>query len=154
MLVRWSFLPKDFRMTTLAPTLARWLGAADSEAPDHLWEPSDVPAIAVAHAAPTSTVTRTAMLTITGMPRALRPRIETVMVICIPSESELRVPGADPLTADWFTSWHRSHSRGPGSYLDCRQVLTGTDGELARLRDMVTRLARDHDFTADISLTD
>ena len=94
------------------------------------------------------------MLTISGMPRALRPRIETAMVICIPSESELRVPGADPLTADWFTSWHRSHSNGPGPYIDCRQILTGTECELARLRDMVTNLARDYDFTAELSLAD
>ena len=141
-------------MTILTPSLERWLGAADSEAPDHLWEPSDVSVLAAAYRTPASTVARTAMLTITGMPRALRPRIETAMVICIPSESELRVPGADPLTADWFTSWHRSHSNGPGPYIDCRQILTGTECELARLRDMVTNLARDYDFTAELSLAD
>ena len=131
-------------MTTLAPSLARWLGAADSKAPDHLWETSDV-------TAPATLTARTAVLTITGMPRALRPRIETAMVLCVPSDSALEIPGADPLTADWFTPWRRSGGRGPGLHVACRQVLTGTEEEFDRLRTVVENLARQHGFSAELT---
>ena len=133
-------------MTTLAPTLARWLGAADSSAPDHLWETSDVSAFAA--------TASTAVLTITGMPRALRQQIETAMVVCVPSDSQLHIPGADPLTADWHTTWYRSDGAGPGLHIACRQALTGTPAELERLRDMVGNLARRHGFHAELALAD
>jgi len=95
---------------------------------------------------------RTAVLTITGMPRALRRSIETAMVVCVPSESDLSVPGADPLTADWFTAWRRS--AGPGVRVACRQVITGTESEMAALERVVSQLAHEHDFTAELSLVD
>lgn len=127
-------------MTTLAPSLARWLGAADadSEAPGHYREPLNVTA-------------NSAVLTISGMPRALRPRIESAMVLCMPSDSALEIPGADPLTADWFTPWRRSTGAGPGIHVACRQVLTGSDEEFARLRTVVDNLARRHGFHAELT---
>ncbi|WIM70198.1 hypothetical protein QP028_12590 [Corynebacterium suedekumii] len=131
-------------MTTLAPPLARWLGAADSFAPEYPWETPDV----TTGPGPA----RTAVLTITGMPRALRRSIETAMVVCVPSESDLSVPGADPLTADWFTAWRRS--AGPGVRVACRQVITGTESEMAALERVVSQLAHEHDFTAELSLVD
>lgn len=137
-------------MTTLAPTLARWLGAADSSAPDHPWEIPDVPA----RPAFTSDVARTAVLSITGMPRALRPRVETAMVLCIPSDSELSYAGADPLTAEWFTAWQRCEDAADGPRIACRQMITGTDEELRRLRTVVENLARNHGFTAELTLGD
>lgn len=131
-------------MTTLAPPLARWLGAADSFAPEYPWETPDV----TTGPGPA----RTAVLTIAGMPRTLRRSIETAMAVCVPSESELCVPGADPLTADWFTAWHRS--AGPGVRVGCRQVITGTETEIAALERVVSQLAHEHDFTAELSLVD
>ena len=130
-------------MTTLAPPLARWLGAADSFAPEYPWETPDV----TTGPGPA----RTAVLTIAGMPRALRPRIETAMVLCVPSDSALEIPGADPLTADWFTPWRRSGGRGPGLHVACRQVLTGTEEEFDRLRTVVENLARQHGFSAELT---
>ncbi|GAB3690176.1 hypothetical protein [Corynebacterium nasicanis] len=132
-------------MTTLAPSLARWLGAADSKAPDHLWETPDVSAPAILTA-------RTGVLTISGMPRALRPRIETAMVLCLSRDSALEIPGADPLTSDWFTPWRRSGGRGPGLHVACRQVLTGTPEEFERLRAIVDNLADRYCFDAELAL--
>lgn len=137
-------------MTTLAPTLARWLGAADSSAPDYPWENPDVPA----YAAITSDVARTAVLSITGMPSALRPRIETAMVLCIPSESELYISDADPLTADWFTAWRRCDDAADGPRIGCHQLITGSDEELCRLRTIVENMARNHGFQAELNLGD
>ncbi|RSZ61372.1 hypothetical protein EAH68_13370 [Corynebacterium hylobatis] len=137
-------------MTTLAPTLARWLGAADSSAPDYPWENSDVPA----YAPLTCEITRTAVLNITGMPSALRPRIETAMVLCIPSESELCAYDSDPLTAEWFTAWHRCVEAEDGPRIACRQTITGTEDELCRLRTIIDNLARNHGFHAELTVGD
>ncbi|QGU05120.1 hypothetical protein [Corynebacterium comes] len=137
-------------MTTLAPTLARWLGAADSSAPIHPWESPAVPT----YPSFTSDVARTAVLCITGMPCALRPRIETAMVVCIPSDSELSYADADPLTAEWFTAWRRCEDAGNGPRIACRQMITGTNEELCRLRTIVENMARNHGFTAELTLGD
>ncbi|AJK69367.1 hypothetical protein [Corynebacterium marinum] len=137
-------------MTTLAPTLARWLGAADSSVPDHPWETPDAPA----YPAFASDVARTAVLNITGMPCAVRSRVETAMVVCIPSDSEISYADADPLTAEWFTAWRRCDDAGDGPRIACNQLITGTDEELCRLRTVVENLARNHGFTAELTLGD
>ena len=49
---------------------------------------------------------RTAVLTIAGMPRTLRPAIERAMARCITTESEFIVPGDDPLTAQSVSYTH------------------------------------------------
>lgn len=135
-------------MTTLAPELARWLGAADASViDDHPWEHPDVSA----HLPDTAAA---AVLTVSGMPRAVRRDIESAMVVCVPSGSQLSVPGADPLTAEWFTAWRRSVGPTEGVYLACRQVLTGTPGELAHLNTVVSNLATRHHFTAELVLVD
>lgn len=97
-------------MTILAPSLERWLGAADSSAPNNPWDDADV----TIPVRPTRSAARFGVLTISGMPRELRARVETAMVVCIPGDSELEFPNADPLTAEWFTAWHRSSGPTPG----------------------------------------
>ena len=67
-------------MTILAPSLERWLGAADSSAPNNPWDDADVTLPAL----PARSAAHFGILTISGMPRALRPRVETAMVVCIP----------------------------------------------------------------------
>lgn len=136
-------------MTTIAPMLARWLGA-DSSVPVNPWENPDVSTLAFR----ATGVARTAVLTIEGMPRELRPTIETAMAVCVTSESELTALGADPLTANWFTEWRRTFDLIGQPGLECRQALTGSDAEINRLRTVVTRLADDHGFHAELSLAD
>ena len=103
------------------------------------------------------TITLTAVLTVTGLPRQLRHKVETAMVVCIPSESELTVPASRILTAEWFTGWHRDRATGPehGEVLvGCRQLLTGTTTELDRLRRVVEGLAREYHFSAEVTIVD
>lgn len=90
--------------------------------------------------------TQTAVLTIRNLPRQLRPTIESAMVVCIPSPSELDFSGQDPLTADWCTSWRRSPDNR--RTVECREMITGTDRELGYLRAVLSGLAEEHDFEA------
>lgn len=105
---------------------------------------------------------RTAVLTIVGMPRTLRPAIERAMARCITTESEFIVPGDDPLTAQWYTRWYRDM---PGDAelarvatgtlpvgIGCRQVLTGTHEELAALGRAVELLAGEYGFNARVDV--
>ena len=137
-------------MTILAPSLERWLGAADSSAPNNPWDDADVTIPAL----PARSAAHFGVLTISGMPRALRPRVETAMVVCIPGESDLEIPDADPLTTEWFTAWHRSTGPSPGAHLSCRQLLTGSSRELDHLGRVVAELARSHGFTAELRVLD
>ena len=103
------------------------------------------------------------VLRIEGMPAALRPRVEALMVDCIRSESTWVVPGDDPLTAQWCTRWYkdwpgndlasliagRAEAR-PG--IGCRQPLTGTVTELGRLAEGIGKLAQAYGFTACVSM--
>ncbi len=145
-------------MTTFSPSLERWLSAADPSAQLDPWENPeefgyDTPAVTEHH----STITLTAVLTVTDMPRQLRPTIETAMVVCIPSESELTVPQSRILTAEWFTGWVRNRATRPkdnGVLVGCQQLLTGTSTELGRLRRVVEGLARDYHFSAELRIVD
>lgn len=94
----------------------------------------------------------TAVLTISGMPREFRPRVETAMAVCIASPSELIVAGADPLTAHWFTQWRRDpFERG---LIECREVITGTAREFDGLRVVLNNLAAEHNFDACVRVVD
>ncbi len=94
----------------------------------------------------------TAVLNISGMPRQFRPRVETAMVVCISSPSELVVAGADPLTAHWFTNWRRDPFE-PG-LIECREVITGSARELDHLRVVLDNLSVEHNFDADVRIVD
>ncbi len=71
---------------------------------------------------PSTPRVRTAVLTIAGMPRTLRPAIERAMARCITTESEFIVPGDDPLTAQRSTRWYRDM---PGD-AELARAATGT----------------------------
>lgn len=92
----------------------------------------------------------TAVLTITAMPTRLRMAVEDALVTCVPSESQLYVPGADPLTAAWCTQW-RPEARGLAG---CRQVITGTEAELADLAVRLGELAWIGGFEASVRVVD
>ncbi len=95
---------------------------------------------------------QTAVLTISGMPRQLRPIIECAMVVCIPGPSELIAPGSDPLTAHWFTAWRRDpYVLG---LIECREVITGTQREFTHLRDVLENLADEHRFEVELRIVD
>lgn len=95
---------------------------------------------------------QTAVLNISGMPRELRSTVESAMVVCIPSPSELFASGSDPLTAHWFTSWRRDpYHLG---LVECREVITGTPRELSYLREMLVNLADEHRFAVELRIVD
>ncbi|MDO5669154.1 MAG: hypothetical protein Q4G50_04050 [Corynebacterium sp.] len=132
-------------MTILAPALQRWLGAADSSDLDP-WDDLDVtaPPLAVTGSA------HVAVLHISGMPRALRPRIESLLVDHVPDGYAPLAPGLDPLTANWFTSWHRTAGPDAGIYVGCRQVVYGPAGNLRDLAKELTKISRHHGFDAEV----
>lgn len=99
-----------------------------------------------------------AVLHISGMPIRLRPVVEDAMVRLVPSESGFVVPGDDPLTAQWCTRWHKDlpgdnlyalygASQHVPAGVGCRQLITGTDSELAALRAELCQLAERYGFT-------
>ncbi|QCB28902.1 hypothetical protein [Corynebacterium endometrii] len=99
------------------------------------------------------------VLEVSGMPTFVRPRIERAMVDCLVSESYLSIPGADPLEASWCTRWRRDAvstralALGVGGQrggLSCREVLTGTPGEIEALRERVAALAERYGFNAGV----
>ena len=105
----------------------------------------------------------TGVLKISGMPRSLRPEVERAMDRCIRTESEFIVPGDDLLTAQWCTRWYRDEismealvycaAAGIGAKnvgIGCRQVLTGTEMELAALDSAVSYLAQRYGFSATV----
>ncbi len=95
---------------------------------------------------------QTAVLTISGMPRGLRPRVETAMVVCISSPSELVTLGSEPLTARWFTAWRRDpFALG---LVECREVITGTPRELMHLRDVLEHMADEYRFEVELRIVD
>ncbi len=101
---------------------------------------------------PLPTTARTAVLSIAGLPCELRWAVETAMVEAIPSESELYTPCADPLTADWCTAWQRDRDVFDYAAVTCRQVITGSDEELAALDCELTALIAAHNATAENSV--
>lgn len=94
----------------------------------------------------------TAVLSIDGLPRSLRLAVEELMVRCIPSPSELVVPGIDPMDACWFTKWERS-GHNP-RLLSARQVLTGTPEELECFVRELSALAVARGFQASLRVVD
>lgn len=147
-------------MTTIAPSLARWLSAADSSARLDPWESPDATLLESALIADDERpdAVRTAVLTISGMPRTLRQRVETAMVVCMPSPPDLSTLEEDPLTASWFTSWWRDRpserAEDAGVLLECRQVLTGPAAELDRLRVVIEGLASEYFFSGELRIVD
>ena len=101
---------------------------------------------------PLPTTARTAVLSIAGLPRELRWAVETAMVETISSESELYTPCADPLTAEWCTAWQRDREVFDYTAVTCRQILTGSDDELAALDCELTALVAEHNATAENSV--
>lgn len=69
-----------------------------------------------------------AVLEIEDAPLHVRREVERAMVDCIPSASELFIPGQSAEDAHWYTRWVRT-PRG----VSCREVITGTSEELAAL---------------------
>ena len=90
----------------------------------------------------------TGVLSISGLPRALRPDVETLMAECLVSEPQLYCPGVDPMECDWFTRWSRDSSSSiPGDYrVRCRQTLTGTLAEFELLTTALRSLTRASGF--------
>ena len=88
---------------------------------------------------------RIAVLHVSGMPRACRPRVEQAMLDVITSE-----PGADVLDATWCTRWQRSGVAAGA--VDCRQVLSGTDEELDIFSGVMSLMAGEHGFQAYVEL--
>lgn len=86
---------------------------------------------------------RTAVLTISGLPRELRMDVESAMLEAIPSESELYTPGVDPLTAEWCTTWERDREVSDFFAIGCRQVITGSDAEFEALDTALEALFAD-----------
>lgn len=98
----------------------------------------------------TPPATRTAVLSVSGMPRELRSRIERAMDRCLRSDPAPALPGTDPISADWFTRWERDRSVAHFYAVRCRQVLTGTPVELENLERELRLLAEDYGFEAAI----
>ncbi len=69
-----------------------------------------------------------AVLEIEDAPPHLRRVVERAMMTCIPSVSELVIPGQPVEDAHWYTRWIRTPSG-----VSCREVITGTSEELAAL---------------------
>ncbi|MEJ5998509.1 hypothetical protein [Corynebacterium sp. H130] len=92
----------------------------------------------------------TAVLRISRLPRRLRPVVEELMYRLIPSDSELEIPGADPLGTAWCTRWERS---GVGT-VETRQVLTGLPDELAEFATSLGELCAQYDCEAELRLVD
>lgn len=119
------------------------------------WEERGLPQLKTSVAGSIVDVARpahTAVLKIGGMPAALRPIVESAMVVCIPGPSELHASGADPLTAHWFTAWRRDpFTLG---LVECREVITGTPQELDKFRSVLENLADKHRFEAELRIVD
>ncbi|AIT61542.1 hypothetical protein [Corynebacterium doosanense] len=98
----------------------------------------------------TPPATRTAVLSVSGMPRELRSHVERAMESCLRSEPAQVPPGTDLVAADWFTRWERDRTEELFYAVRCRQVLTGTVAELEKLDHTLQSLADDHGFQATI----
>ncbi|AKK11553.1 hypothetical protein [Corynebacterium uterequi] len=92
-----------------------------------------------------------AVLTINGMPRSLRTRVEQSMVICLRSEPLSAAPGTDVFAADWFTRWSVDHGCLQRGRIRCRQVISATPAEIDSLRRTLASLATNYGFDADVS---
>ncbi|KQB85137.1 hypothetical protein [Corynebacterium oculi] len=86
------------------------------------------------------------VLSIEAMPRALRPRVEALMVECLLSQPPAAQPGVDPLDAHWCTRWGRA---GLG-IVRCREPLTATREEFQRFERALVALAQAEGFSASV----
>lgn len=86
------------------------------------------------------------VLAIEAMPRAMRPRVESLLVECLLSQPLAALPGTDPLEAHWCTRWRRD---GMGTVC-CREPLTATREEFDRLGRAVSALAQAEGFSASV----
>lgn len=100
--------------------------------------------------APCATAAVPAVLHMSGVDRRLRPTIESVLCLCVPSPSVLTPhPGEDLWDTRWFTRWERQ----PGG-LRCRELMSGTEEELTDLEEVLGALASEHGFSARLDRID
>ena len=91
-----------------------------------------------------------AVMHVEGMPRACRPQVEHAMATVIASDPMVAQPGADIWDGGWYTRWARS-AVASGA-VDCRQVLSGTSGELDAFGGVLAVLAGEYGFRAHLEL--
>lgn len=87
-------------------------------------------------AAPAETLTWT--LRIESMPARVRGDVEKLLLLLPPAQEYGDV---------WFTRWRRAPDRTYG----CRETLRGTYAEVGAFAEELERLARTHNFVAQIS---
>lgn len=93
-----------------------------------------------------------ARLSVTGLPVALRPVVESAMAVCLATPGAPVPPGTDPLTADWCTNWRRS-TAVPRA-VDCDQPLSGARREFLRLSRLLEGLGETHGFEVELTVFD
>lgn len=134
----------DVTITTYHVPAHGWLARKAAEA---LWDTDNTENTLAVTPQP---ATRSAVLTVTGLPARMRPVIERALVVCLRSEPPAAPPGTDPVTADFFTRWTRDITLGGGYGVRCRQVVTGTSAELDALQRVVSELAAENGFHAEV----
>lgn len=100
---------------------------------------------------------RSAVVTLSGVPKHLRAHVERALVVCLRSQSSSQttpVSDLDALFSDWFMRWSRDRSVQDYYALRCRQVLTATEPEFHALSRVLGGLADEHDFFATVRLMD
>lgn len=146
-----------------APTHA-WLASTAAES---LWG-RDLDGIAATGAAvadadhsvetgETDHAVRSAVLTLTGVPRYMRMHIERALVVCLrsqPAEPATSTPELEATFGDWFMRWSRDRSVRGTYAVRCRQILTATESEFTALSRVLEGLAAEHDFYAAVRLVD
>ncbi|GAA1475188.1 hypothetical protein P4N68_08920 [Corynebacterium felinum] len=90
-----------------------------------------------------------AFLCVNGMPCGFRMTVEETMVKTLKSEPCAVSTSTDFLDIASCTKWERSTVRGR---VDCRQLLSGTEDELAQFGRELDALAQTHGFSASLEL--
>lgn len=92
-----------------------------------------------------------AVLTISGMPKHLRLRVEELMVEHLsPPPAEYGIAEiADVWDTTWFTRWHKEPGRG--ATVSCREVLYAPAFEVAAFRATLAELAETFRFSVALN---
>ncbi|WIM67048.1 hypothetical protein QP027_07900 [Corynebacterium breve] len=96
-------------------------------------------------AAPTTFV-----LTISGMPVALRGEVEELMAVYLPPAETSNLPGQDIWDMTWFTRWRRDKTTFGARAVACREVLQAPRDDMKRFERVVAKLASDYGFSATL----
>lgn len=88
------------------------------------------------------------VLSITGMPRHLRLRIEGLMYEHL-SEPAVAPPLVSVWDMPWFTRWRHEPSRAGA--VSCREVIEAPREELATFRSALAELAQTFGFSASVA---